>query len=119
MREIGTLFAREGEVDKWFTPKIQKIEPEELAMESAYIDDGGALRFSPLPPNVITRVTAEKQWKPLPSTEQLWRIQARIVAHVLDAPEREFAALRRANARDFLLTHAQERDFVIERMTKL
>lgn len=43
------------------------------------------------------QVADEKTWHPLSSTIQLWRIQERIDEHIRTAPEREAAALRRAN----------------------
>lgn len=74
----GALFAMEGYVDRYFEVKCPNLP-------------------------LTLRVTAEKQWKPLPSTLQLWRIQESIDEHIRSAREREFAALRRANLRQACL----------------
>lgn len=117
MREIGTLFATEGEVDKYF-PFERNLSPE--AKERIFMLEFKAC--SNLPPEFYEEVRVAEEARQRRIAEQQktsTRVTQSVVEHIQSAPEREFTALRRANARDLLLTHAQERDFVIERMTKL
>jgi hypothetical protein len=129
MRDLGgTLFATEGQVDSYFNlnhcddrledgrgqvflcslPKGHAGAHENENMEW-WNEESNELTIhprlvsgSPWPiegKKLELHVTDEINWKPLPSTEQLWRIQHRIDEHIRTAPERESAALRRANIR--------------------
>lgn len=45
------------------------------------------------------RVTRATNWRPAPSTLQLWRIQERIDEHIRNSRDNHFRALCRANIR--------------------
>jgi hypothetical protein len=103
----GELFARKGNVDKYFERKAGDWRPwdnvpRELTGDARIAAEKQALalwmdraRFAKHESRM--EVVAEKNWKPLSTTLQLWRIQDRIDAHIRTAPSREAVALRAAN----------------------
>jgi hypothetical protein len=99
MRELGgSLFAVEGEVDKYFPKGVKSIpfehNPEEVKrlIDAEISEVMKAWWIESCTPELVHKRLVARN--PKMDTESLRDIQARIEQHIQSAPEREAAALR-------------------------